>query len=140
MMSTPKALRRANRNYSGRVDIVMREIVVTFDVIEVHRIGNAVDLIKITKIPVQVRVIDDPSDVTFEMAVVDCIEPDERHEEPPVRFERKIPKEVPPIRQHSLQLIERFKEQIGSLFVGTLSSGEPGSIDPVIHVLVNQFV
>ena len=92
MMSTPKALRRANWNYSGRVDIVMREIVVTFDVVEVHRIGNAVDLIKIAQIPVQVRVIDDPSDVAFEMAVVDRIEPDERHEEPPVRFERQIAK------------------------------------------------
>ena len=139
-MSTPKVLRRANRNYSGRVDIVMREVVVSFDVIEVHRVRNAVNLIEITEIPVQVRVISDPSDVAFEVAVVDRVEPDQRHEEPPVRLERQIPKEVSPIRQHSLQLIERFKEQIGSLFVGTLSSGKPGSINPVVDVLVNQFV
>ena len=109
-MSTPKVLRRANRNYSGRVDIVMREVVMTFDVIEVHRIRNAVNLIEIAEIPVQVRVISDPSDIAFEVAVVDCVEPDQRHEEPPVRFERQIPKKVPPIRQHPLQLIERFKE------------------------------
>ena len=109
-MSTPKVLRRANRNYSGRVNIVMREVVVTFDVIEVHRIRNAVNLIKIAEITVQVRVISDPSDVAFEVAVVDRVEPDQRHEEPPVRFERQIPKEVSPIRLHSLKLIERFKK------------------------------
>jgi len=109
-MNTPKVLRRANRNYSGRVDIVMREVVVSFDVIEVHRVRNAVNLIEITEIPVQVRVISDPSDVAFEVAVVDRVEPDQRHEEPPVRLERQIPKEISPIRQNPLQLIERFKE------------------------------
>ena len=110
LMSTPKVLRRANRNYSGRVDIVMGEVVVPFDVIEVHRVRNAVNLIEITEIPVQVRVISDPSDVAFEVAVVDRVEPDQRHEEPPVRLERQIPKEVSPMRQNPFQLIERFKE------------------------------
>ena len=98
MMSTPKVLRRANWNYSRRVDIVVREVVVTFDVIEVHRIRNAINLIEIAEIPVQVRVISDPSDVAFEMAMVDRVEPDQRHEKPPVRFERHIPKEISAIR------------------------------------------
>ena len=96
-MSTPKVLCWANRNYSGRVDIVMREVVVSFNVIEVHRIRNAVNLVEIAEIPVQVRVISDPSDVAFEMAMVDRVEPDQRHKEPPVRFERQIPKEKSPI-------------------------------------------
>jgi hypothetical protein len=139
-MSIPEVLRRTNRNYSGRIDIVVREVVVTFDVIEVHRIRNAANLIEIPQIPVQVRVISDPADIAFEMAMVDRVEANQRHEEPPVRFKRQIAKEVSPVRQHFFQLIERFKEQIGSLFVGTLSGGKPRAIDPVVDVFVDQLV
>ena len=87
-MWRPKILSRANRNNPGRVDIVVCEIIMTFDVIEIHRVGNTVELIEIPEIPMQVRVVSDSSNVTLEMAMINGVEPDQGNEEPPVCFER----------------------------------------------------
>ena len=54
-MRRPEILCRTNRNNPGRIDIVVSEIIMTFDVIEIHRVGNTFDLIKIAQIPGQIR-------------------------------------------------------------------------------------
>jgi hypothetical protein len=46
-MRRQEILRWADRNNPGGIDIVVSEIVMTFNVIEVHRIGNAIDLVEI---------------------------------------------------------------------------------------------
>ena len=58
------------------------------DVIEIHGTGDSINLIKIAKVTVQARVINDPADVAFKMAIVNRVEPNQRDEKPPVRFER----------------------------------------------------
>ena len=66
---------RPDWNNAGRVNIVMSNVVMTFDVIEVHRLGDARLLVEIAQIAIEVRVIDDASDVTFEVSVIDRIKP-----------------------------------------------------------------
>ena len=75
-MRRQKILYRSDRNNPGRINIIVSKVVVTFDVIEIHGLGDSINLVKITKITVQVRVISDPADVAFEMAMVNRIEPD----------------------------------------------------------------
>ena len=53
----------------------MSNVVMTFDVIEVHRLGDARLLVEIAQIAIEVRVIDDASDVTFEVSVIYPIKP-----------------------------------------------------------------
>ena len=80
-------MRWTDRNNPRRIDVVVSEIVVTFDVIKIHRIGDTIDLIKIAQIPGQIWIIDNPSDVAFEMTMVDGVKADQSHEEPPVCFD-----------------------------------------------------
>ena len=82
----------ADGNDAGRIEFAMGAVVVPFDVIEVHRVGDAVGLIQISQIAEEVRIIDDAPEVAFEMAVVHGIEPDQRHEQPPVGLDEFPPK------------------------------------------------
>ena len=73
-----------HRDDAGRVDVIMRHIVVALDMVEIDGLGNAVGLVKIFEIAEQVRIVDDPTDVAFEVAVIDRIEPDQGDEQLPV--------------------------------------------------------
>ena len=46
----------------------------------------------------QIRIIDDAAKVAFEMAVIDNVEPDERAEESPIRFDDAIIEQVTAFR------------------------------------------
>lgn len=77
-----------NRYNPRRIDFLMRHVVVPLDVIEVHRRRDAGLLIKVAEISVKVRIIEDPTHVALEVPVINRIEPHERAEHPPVRFDR----------------------------------------------------
>ena len=62
----------------------MAEMVMPRDVIKPNCAGNAIPLIKLAGIGPEVRIIDDPRAVAFEMPVIDRIEPDQRREQSPV--------------------------------------------------------
>src|SRR5580704_18211311 len=110
------------------------------DVIEIHGTGDSINLVKITKVTVQAGVISDPADVAFEMTIVNRVEANQRDEKPPVRFERRIPEQIAAGGQSRIQLIERLKERIDSLFVRRLGGRKPCSIDSIVDRLVNQLI
>ena len=87
-MRRPETLRRTDRDNPGRIDIVVSEIIMAFDVVKIHRIGNAIGLIEIAQIPGQIWIIDNPSDVALEMTMIDDVKANQSHEEPPVCFDR----------------------------------------------------
>lgn len=76
----------ADRDDAGRVNIIVRDVVVAFDVVDIHGLGNAVGLVEIFQIPEQVRVVDDSSEIAFEMSMVHGIEPNQCDKKPPVGF------------------------------------------------------
>ena len=82
-------------------------VIVALDVIEVDRLGDAVDLIEVAQVAVQVRVVDDPAQVAFEMPVVDRIEANQRHEEAPIGLERLGAEEIAPIAEPLFHRVER---------------------------------
>lgn len=75
-----------DRDDTGRIDIVVRDVVVPLNMVEIHGIGDTVGLVEILEIPEEIWVIDDSSDVALKMSVVDRIELNQRDKEAPVGF------------------------------------------------------
>src|ERR1700722_8670982 len=69
---------RPDRHDAGRVHVAMAAIIVPLDVIEVHGLGDARHLIKLTQVIRQVRIVDDPAQVALEVAIIDRVEADKR--------------------------------------------------------------
>ena len=113
-------MQRPERDDPGRIDVAMRDVVMPFDVIEVHSLGNAVDLVEIFQIPVEMAVVDDPSKIALEVAVIDRIKPDQGDEEPPVRLGDLRAEEIAAIGEALLHPIERLEEPAHSPFVSGL--------------------
>ncbi len=87
-MRRPKILRGADRHDGRWIDLGMGHIVVTLDVIEVDRLGDAAQL-------------------AFEVADVHRIKTDERYEQTPVRLERRGSEEITPAAQPIIEHVER---------------------------------
>ena len=79
---------RTKRDDTGWIDVVVGDVVVPLDVVEVDGIGDAVGLIEILEVTEEVGVVDDPSKVAFEMAMVDGVEADEGDEQAPIGFDK----------------------------------------------------
>ena len=71
----------------GRIDVVVSDVVMPLDVVEVHGVGNAVGLIEVFEVAEEVRVVDDPPEIAFEMAVVDGVEAHQGDEQAPIGFD-----------------------------------------------------
>ena len=72
---------------TGRIDVVVGDVVVPLDVVEVHGVGDAVGLIEVFEVAKEVWVIDDSPEVALEMAVVDGVEAHEGDEQAPIGFD-----------------------------------------------------
>ena len=66
---------------------MMRHVVVRFDMVEIDRLGDTGNLVEILQVAGQVRIVDDAPEVALEMAMVDGIEPKQRDEQSPIRFD-----------------------------------------------------
>ena len=83
---------RTDGHDASRIDRVVGHIVVTLDVVEVDRLGDAGLLVEIGQVTLEVRVVEDTAEAAFEMDVVDDVETDEGAEEPPVGLHDASPK------------------------------------------------
>ena len=75
------------RDDTGRIDVVVGDVVMPLDMVEVHGVGDAVGLIEVFEVAEEVGVVDDPPEVALEMAVVDGIEAHESNEQAPISFD-----------------------------------------------------
>src|SRR6266571_6148432 len=100
---------RTERHDAARIDVVVRKVIVTFDVVKVHRLGNARQLVEIEQKTLEVRVINDTAEIAFEVDIIDRVEPDQRTEEPPICLHRFRAEQVTARGQAMFQLIERRK-------------------------------
>ena len=72
---------------TGRIDVVVGDVVMPLDVVEVDGVGNAVGLIEVFEIAEEIGVVDNPPEVAFEMAMVDGVEAYEGHKQAPIGFD-----------------------------------------------------
>src|SRR5258708_40233064 len=97
---------RPDRHNSGRVDVVVRVVVVRFDAVKVDRLSNARLLIQISQITVKVSVIEDATEVAFKMPVVNRIKSNKCNEQTPVGLQGLRSEEKSPSRESLIQLIQ----------------------------------
>ena len=72
---------------TGRIDVVVGDVVMPLDVVEVHGVGDAVGLVEVFEVSEEIRVIDDSPEIALEMAVVDGVEADEGDKQSPIGFD-----------------------------------------------------
>jgi len=72
---------------AGWIDVVVGDVVMPLDVVEVYGVGDAVGLIEVFEVAEEVRVVDDPSEVALEMAVINGVEAHEGDEQAPIGFD-----------------------------------------------------
>ena len=73
---------------------MLRHRVVTFNVIEIDLGRDPGLLIEVHQITLQIRIIDYPPNVAFEVTVIEHIEPNERAEETPVSFDNALAEQI----------------------------------------------
>ncbi len=91
-MGSGKVLIGTDRDDTGWIDVVVRDVVVPLDMIEIHGLGDAGCLVQVFEIPEEIRVVENASDIALEMSVVHRIKANKRHEEPPVGFHKLLTK------------------------------------------------
>lgn len=87
-MGSRQVLVWADWDDTGRVNIIVRDVVMPLDMVEIHGHGDAVGLVEIFQIPEQVRVVDDSPEIAFEMTMVHGVEPNQCDKKPPVGFHK----------------------------------------------------
>ena len=66
-----------DRHDPSRIDLLVRHVVVPLDVVEVHRLCDARRADRDRVDTAKIRVVDDPSQVAFEVAVINGVEADQ---------------------------------------------------------------
>ena len=88
----------------------MARVIVTLDVEEVDRLGDARPMIELAEIAAQRRIVPDLPQVALEVAKIDGIEADQRGEQPPVASVSRSPHKERLVRQPRLQPVERLEQ------------------------------
>lgn len=116
----------------------MGHVVVPLDVIDADRLGDSRVLIEIEQITLEIRIIDDASQIAFEMPVINDIEANERAKETPIGFDHPVAKQVSAFRQTLFHFIERIEKFFARNFVSPLAHGEAGPVNSVVDVVVKK--
>ena len=78
----------ANWDDTGRIDIVVRDVIMPLDMVEIHGLGDTVGLIEVFEISEETRIIDDSPDIALKVSVVDRVEPNQCDKKAPVGFHK----------------------------------------------------
>lgn len=68
------------------IDGFVAVVIVPHDVVEIDGLRNSGILKQLTRVRPQVRIVDNPAAITFEMQMIDRVEPDQSREKTPIRF------------------------------------------------------
>ena len=82
------------RDNAGWIYLGMTLVVMPFNMVHVHGLGDARLLIKVPQVTIQVGVIDDSAQVAFEMDVINRIKAHQGAKEPPIGFHNAAAEQV----------------------------------------------
>ena len=103
-------------------------------------LGDPRRLVEIAQIVRQVRIVVDAAQVALEVADIDRIEAHQRREQPPVRLGLLRAHEVTVAAKLRLEIVECREQLKERFFVGRLRGREAGTVDAVVHALVDPLV
>src|SRR5262245_39280175 len=96
----------ANRNDPSGVDLLMRHVVMTLDMLEIDRFCYSRLLIKVQEITLQIWIIHNPSNVALEMPVINGVKPNESAEKPTIRFDHSLAKKITTASEPKFQFVQ----------------------------------
>jgi hypothetical protein len=76
LVRSEEVLIRAKWHYTHGINVIMCNIVMTFDMIEIDRVGNAFLLIQVLEISKKIRIIHDTLNVAFKVSMIHGIKSD----------------------------------------------------------------
>jgi hypothetical protein len=82
----------SDRNDLGGVDSHVCHIVVTLDVIEIHKLRDPRLLVEVPQVTVQVLVVHDPFEIALKMPVIHGVKSNQRVEQTPICLYDAVPK------------------------------------------------
>ena len=82
---------RADGDDARGINLGVRHVVMTLDVIEIDRVGYARLLIQIHQIALQNWIVDDAAKIALKMAVINRVEPNKGAKKSPVRLDNTVP-------------------------------------------------
>ena len=94
-------------NDSRRVDLLVGHVVVALDLVEVNRFAEAGALVQVAGVAPEVRVIDQPAQITLEVSEIDRVEAHQRGEQPDIGFGQLRTEQEALLRKPRLQPISR---------------------------------
>lgn len=107
-----------------RVNRVVAVVIVVADVVEMGGLCHAFDLVKLTGVGPKVRVFDQLAAITFEMPMVNDIEPNERRPETPIGFGQGVACQITVGREDAFEPIEAVEQRAYGFFIRGLAGGK----------------
>mmetsp|Transcript_20721 Transcript_20721/g.58992 ORF Transcript_20721/g.58992 Transcript_20721/m.58992 type:complete len:230 (+) Transcript_20721:99-788(+) len=130
-----------NRHDAERVDGRVRAVVVLLDVVHVHGLRDAVQLVDLARVVDEVGVVRDALLVALEVAVVHLVKAHERDEETDVGLGDLVAAgDVALLGQDVLGAIEARENISDCLLVRLLRLREAGAVDAVVDLRVDPLV
>ena len=110
------------------------------DVVEIHRLGDPVEVVEPPRERREIGIVRDPADVALEMAVIDRIEADQRGPQPDIRLgEPPADQPLLPL-QPLLQRVELGEQRHHRRLIGMLRGRETGLVNSVVDAVVDLLV
>lgn len=129
---------RTEGNNAGRINLRVRHIIMTLDVIEIDGISDARLLIQIHQITLQIWIVDDTVQVALEMAVIHGVEANKSAKKSPVCFDNAVPKQVSTFGQTLFELVERFKKSAARNLIRPLARSETRPVNAIVYIVVQK--
>lgn len=123
MWSVPVQIRPDGDN-AVRVNRVVAVVIVVADVVEMGRLCHAFDLIELAGVGPEVRIFDQFTTITFEVAMIDNVETHECRPEAPIGFGQGVACQITVGREDAFEPIEAVEQRAYGFFIRGLAGGK----------------
>jgi hypothetical protein len=128
---------RVGRNNPGRINRAVALVIVSADMLEIHRRGDAGPLIDVAGIGRQVGIIGDAADVALEVPDINRVEVDQRGEQPDVGLGQVVAEQETAMGQVRLELVQRLEQRADRFLLGDLRDCEACLVDAIVEGVVD---
>lgn len=130
----------SDRDDPGGIDLAVALVVVPLDVVDVHGLVHARQGKERVQETRQVRIVHDPAQVAFEVAVIDRIEADQCREQADIGFGDLSACQPVAILQPVFKPVQRVENAAGRFLIRVLRRGEPRAVDAVVQRRIDAVV
>ncbi len=109
-----------------------------FDMLHIDRFFDAGQMDDIPGVTPRFWKIDDPTQVAFEMSVIDRVKADQRREQPDIRLRQKISAQIAGLFEAIFQPVKGVEQGTNGFFVSVLRCGEAGTVNAIINRLIGR--